>query len=357
MSLVDRPLLVLTLLAGIATVWLVRPYLDAVLVAGVVSILALPLHRWVLRKVGGRRRLATAITLVILTVGIFVPAGAIGLVVARELYTLANQVADMVQPGAWDTLVRNVARWKPLGWLVDAVGGRTALASTLENAVRDAVLSGAAAVTQRVPNLLSVTFSVVLKTIIFFLGVATLLLRGPDLLDWLRHLSPLPRQHTDRLMAVFEQFARNVVFAGVVGGFLQGVVATIGYSLAGVDRALLFGVVTGVFAYVPLVGTTLVWLPLCLVLLGQDRAGAAIFVAAWSIALTGTVDNMVKPFIVRGKSDVPLLLVFLGVFGGLAGFGFIGILVGPVMVAMLLALLRIYAEQRAGTIPPAASPG
>lgn len=360
MSPADRPLLILTLIASLATLWLIHPYLDAVMVAAVVTILTIPLHRRVVRLVRGRRALATAITLLILVVGIFVPALSLGLVVLRELVTLANQTAAMVQPGAWDTLVNNLARWEPVAWLVEAAGGRSALAATLDTALRDTILSTASAITQSVPNVLSVTVSVVLKGVVFLLAVTTLLHRGAELLDWVRRLSPLPPQHTERLVEVFETFARNVVFAGIVAGAVQGCVATAGYLIAGVERAVLFGVLTGVFAYVPIVGTTLVWLPVVILLAAEDRGPAAAFVFGWSIFLTGTVDNIIKPLIVRGRSDVPLLLVFLGVFGGLAAFGVIGVLVGPVMVAMLLALIKIYAEQRAGTIPPASgrvSPG
>ncbi len=87
--------------------------------------------------------------------------------------------------------------------------------------------------------------------------------------------------------------------------------------IAGVERAFLFAVLTGVLAFVPVVGTALAWLPVALLLLLEGRAGAAGFVVIWSIGLTGTVDNPVKPLIVRGRSDMPTLLVFLGVFGGL----------------------------------------
>jgi predicted PurR-regulated permease PerM len=149
---------------------------------------------------------------------------------------------------------------------------------------------------------------------------------------------------TRRLMAVFAEFAQNVVLAGVAAAVVQGVVAGIGYAIAGVERALLFALLTGVMAFVPVVGTAVAWVPVCLLLLFAHRTGAAAFVAVWSLVLTGTIDNIVKPLVVRGRSDLPTLLVFLGVFGGLLAFGLIGLLVGPVLVAMLLALLHIYEE-------------
>jgi len=350
------PLVLVTLAVGGLTAWLVRGYLDAVLVAAVVTILVGPLHARVLRATGNRRGVAAALTLLGFTVGVFVPAAFAGFFVGREVVVLANQVAAQVQIGQWDDHLRRFLASGPMRWVADLAGGRTALLDSVEDALRNGVLTLAGTVTQNVPGLLSLTAGLVLKLVVFFLATATFLARGHQLLDLARRASPLAADHTDRLVGVFVQFARNVVLAGLVAGLLQGVVATVGFWLAGVDRALLFGALTAVFAYVPLVGTTLVWLPVCILLLAEDRAGAALFVSIWSLALTGTVDNMVRPFIVKGKSDVPLLLVFLGAFGGLANFGVIGILVGPVLVAVLLALLHIYVAEREGGGPVTSSP-
>lgn len=340
----NRIVVLLLLTLGV-TLWLVGPFLDAVLIGAVVAILAWPVQRFVLRLTGRRRRIATAVTIVALTLGVFAPAGALGLLAARELVTIVNDVAQKVQLGETDLLVTRLAAWSPAAWVAEWMGGPQALADTIEGAVRDGALAVASAVTQSVPNLLSVTATAVLKLVIALTALATLLHSGPDLLRWGRRVSPLTPEHTDRLYAVFFQFTRNVVLAGLAAGVSQGVVAGLGYWLADVDRWLLFGLLTAILAYIPLVGTTLVWLPLAVLLIAEGRPNAALFVVIWSLAVTGTVDNVVRPFIVRGSSGVPLLLVFLGVFGGLYAFGVVGVLVGPVLMALLLALFAIFVEE------------
>lgn len=340
----QRVLVRILVVALAASVWLVRAWLDAVLIAVVVALLAWPLHERIALALGRRRRLGTALTLGGLTLGLFLPLGLLGLIVGREVVILANEVAMKVQLGHWDGYVSELLRSGPLRQIVEAAGGRSEITEQLEGSARDGVLTLATTVTRNVPGLLSVTATVVIKVVVFLLALTTFLHRGPETVAWLRRLSPLSELHTDRLFAVFGEFARNVVLAGLVAGIAQGLVATLGFWLAGVDRVLLFGVLTAVFAYVPLVGTTLVWLPVSVLLLAEERAGAAAFVAVWSLALTGTVDNVIRPVVVRGRSDVPLLLVFLGAFGGLGSFGIVGLLVGPVFVAVVLALLRIYSE-------------
>lgn len=329
----------------VLTLWLVRAWLDAVVVAAVVAMLAWPVHERIARLLGRRRRLGTALTLLGLVVGIFVPLSLLGLVVGREIVLLADQVVQTIEVGAWDGWLKEALRAGPMEDVVRAAGGRTQVTEQLQLQLRQGALTVATSVTSSVPDLLSVTASVLVKVVVFLLALTTFLHRGPEAIAYARRLSPLSAAHTDRLFGVFAEFARNVVLAGLVAGVCQGAVALVGFLLADVERALLFGVLTAVFAYVPLVGTALVWGPVALLLVAQGRPGAAIFVAIWSLALTGTVDNVIRPIIVRGRSDVPLLLVFLGAFGGLGSFGLIGLLVGPVLVAVLLALLRIYAEE------------
>jgi predicted PurR-regulated permease PerM len=222
--------------------------------------------------------------------------------------------------------------------------GDGALLGALKDSTQNTALSLVGATTQRLPTLLSGTAHFALDLLIYYLTVASLLYEGPPFLAWALRISPLKPDHTRRLFEVFAEFARNVVLAGLFTGMLQGVVAGIGYWILGVDRPLLFALLTGTLAYVPLVGTALVWLPLSLVAAIQGSWGQAAGILAWSIFLTTSVDNFLKPLLVRGRSNVPPALIFLGVFGGLSWLGLIGILVGPVAVALLLALFKLYEE-------------
>ncbi|GDX79287.1 hypothetical protein LBMAG42_10980 [Deltaproteobacteria bacterium] len=327
-----------------AVIWLVRPFLDALLVATVAAILAWPLHLWLVQRVRGPRSISTALTVILLTVGVVVPVGGLFWLVSRELAALATQLAAELDRGdlaSWGAAITGV----PLvQWLVDQAGGAPALTEALRTTARDGLLGVAKDVGQYVPGFLGVTARALLDLCIFYLALTTLFHRGAELRAWAKRMIPLAEAHTTRLFEVFAEFARNVVLAGVVAAMVQGAVAGVGYWLAGVDRPILFAVLTGVLAFIPLVGSAVAWVPVALLLLLQDRAGAALFITIWSIGLTGTVDNLVKPLIVRGRSDMPTLLVFLGVFGGLTTFGVIGLLVGPVLMALLLALLHIYEE-------------
>lgn len=332
------------LLLGViaAFLWMIRPFADALLIAAVVSILAWPSYSALVKRLHQRRTLATFLTVTALTLGILLPLTGVFFFVGRELVLLINQVVATIQSGSWNTTLDQLGQNRWVLWGANYAGGSEALISATRDAGQSIVLNVASTVTQSVPNLLSITAFAIIKVTIFYLSLTTLLHRGDELATWALRVSPLEPKHTTELFAVFSQFARNVVLAGIVAGATQGAVATLGYWIAGVDRPLLFGVLTGILAYIPMVGTAMAWVPLSLLLVARGEVGVALFVVLWSIFLTGTVDNFIKPIIVRGHSNVPTALVFIGVFGGLAWFGVIGLLVGPVLVAMLLALFQIY---------------
>jgi predicted PurR-regulated permease PerM len=328
--------------AILGVVWMVQPFLQTLLLSAVVTLLVWPLHVRVVRVLRGRRDVAAVLTLVLVTVGIIGPLAALLFFMARELGVLATEVSEALNAREWAEILSRLDTAPALAPIRAWTG--VPLSTTLRDAGESAALAVAGTLGEMAGGVVRGAAFTALRVVIFFLATYTLLARAPDLLAWARRVSPLEDAHVVRLYEVFAEFAQNVVVAGLLTGALQGVVAGVGYTVAGIDRPLLFAVLTGLFAYIPLVGTALVWVPLCVMLVATGDLRAAGIVAAWSLLLTGTVDNFVKPLLVRGRSSVPALLIFLGVFGGLRVFGLLGVLIGPVLVATLLALFKIYEE-------------
>lgn len=337
---------VLLLVVGGAFLYMILPFATPLLAAATISVLAWPLRERLRRALWGQELLAVAATFVLVTSGLLgVVALLVGLVLP-ELGLLVGELSAMVQSDALERATASLRLPALERALSELLGEPVDLGGATGSAARQALGAATSGVAQVLPAILNVTGRAVLSTLIFAVALASFLAQGPQALEWVRRLSPLHRAQTDELLAICASFARNVVLAGAVAGLSQGLVAAIGYSLAGVERVLLLGTLTAVVAYVPFVGTTLVWVPLALLNLVQGRPGAAAFIVFWSLALTGTVDNLLKPWLVRGNSHLHPLLVFLGVFGGLVWFGLIGLLVGPVLAAIAMALLTMVEESR-----------
>jgi predicted PurR-regulated permease PerM len=147
-----------------------------------------------------------------------------------------------------------------------------------------------------------------------------------------------------QLALVAAATVRGVVL-GILGtAIVQGVVAGIGFWIAGIRAAPLLGLLTFFLSPVP-IGPPLVWVPAGLWLINAGETGWGLFVLAWGALVVSTVDNVIKPLIISRGSDLPFVLVLLGVLGGAVAFGFIGIFLGPVLLAVGYALLEVWVKE------------
>lgn len=138
------------------------------------------------------------------------------------------------------------------------------------------------------------------------------------------------------------------VVHGIFGTALaQALLAFAGFAVAGVPGAFLLAVATFCLSVLP-VGPPLVWGGATVWLFYEGRMGWAIFMALWGLLAISTIDNVVKPYLISRSSDLPLLLIVLGVFGGVIAFGFIGLFIGPPVLAIGVALVRLWIARRSG---------
>jgi predicted PurR-regulated permease PerM len=139
---------------------------------------------------------------------------------------------------------------------------------------------------------------------------------------------------------------KSVVY-GILGTALaQGFLAGIGLAIAGVPSPLLLGVLTCFLSLIP-IGPPLVWIPAALWLVQQEQTGWAIFLAVWGVAVVSGVDNVLKPYFISKGSNLPFVLIFLGVFGGVLAFGLVGIFLGPTLIAIAYTLFQKWSVSNA----------
>jgi len=146
------------------------------------------------------------------------------------------------------------------------------------------------------------------------------------------------------------------VMYGIVGtGLAQGLAAVIGLLIAGVPGALMLGFITAVLSIVP-AGPPLVWIGATIWLLVQDQLGWAVFMGLWGFFVVSGIDNIVKPLLISRGASLPFVLVLLGVLGGILAFGFVGIFLGPTLLAVGFRFVRRWARPQHDTDPRTAPP-
>jgi predicted PurR-regulated permease PerM len=192
-------------------------------------------------------------------------------------------------------------------------------------------------------GLAGATFGALLT--LFFMTLATffVLRRWNDVVERAEEILPFEPRHTRALLDQFQSVGRQVLRGTVVTGLVQGVLAAFGYWITGVPDPAFYGALTGVASLAPAVGTLLVWVPLCVYLLVTGHVGAGVVCVLYSIVVVGIVpDYVIRPWLVGRDGGVPAVLTFISLFGGVEVFGLVGLILGPVIVTLSIAILRTY---------------
>jgi predicted PurR-regulated permease PerM len=184
---------------------------------------------------------------------------------------------------------------------------------------------------------------------VYFAGVYSLLLRGEEAWAWFQSHLLLSPGALDRLKSAFYETGRGLLFGVGLTLMTQGLIATIVYVLLDVPRAWVLGPLTGIAAIVPVVGTSLVWAPVAVGFFLRDDLFRALLLAGLGMGVISTVDNLVRPFYTRlGALQLPMLVIFVSILGGLTMLGPPGAILGPLVVRMCKEALALDREHREG---------
>ena len=326
-----------------------------------------PLYRWFRDRCRGHARIAAVLTTGSILLMVLIPLLLLLVEAGRE--TRAIYHAAITNPTLADSQTSDepsddkepipdatkLADWTT-GQLVE-LGNRLGLTldpkdleSSIGRGVQEFLAPLALRTTQFLGEMLVSLAIMVLATYYFFAD-------GPLMVDAILRLSPIEGNRTQELLDQFDSVTRAVVVATLLSAFVQGLLAGIGFYVAGVSSVFLLTVLSMLLTLVPFVGAALVWVPVCLWLYAvETRTTAAVVLAIYCIAVVSMVDNLVKPAVLHGRSNLHPLLALLSVLGGVQALGPIGIFVGPMVVAFLQTLLNmVHAELNSITKPDAAS--
>jgi predicted PurR-regulated permease PerM len=339
----DRSFLVLFVGSLVAVFVIIAPFLDALLFASATAVVTWPLFEAIRRRTGNRVYVASFLTTSLVVLLLLVPVLLLGLWLFQQAAHLVGSSIDLLRgPDLRAQLDELVIQLRSYGgrWLGDRFSNVDPVGIVID-AVRRNLMSFASSI----PDVLGSILVTAIDVIVYIAALITLYAEGPRLLRGAGRLSPLRAEYQHRLFEVFREFSTNLVFGVLVTAFVQAVVAVIGYAIGGSPNLVVLGFLTMIFSFVPIIGTSIVWIPV-VVWVGLNHGWQlAAVVAAWQLGFTGTIDNILRPLLLRGRSPIHPLAIFLSVLGGLALLGLPGALVGPVCVAVFLALYRIWTEE------------
>jgi predicted PurR-regulated permease PerM len=339
-----RAELVLVVLATVMMVAIVvwplwRPLLIAAVLAGALG----PFHERVVGWVRGRRSLAS----LLLTLGtillILIPLTALAIVAVREALEAVGIIRKTLQSGGVAGLIER-APDSLERYLEEA---QKHIPTKLEEA-QDQIASGGKWAWGALSGTLGVLGRFGFQLVMMLIALFFLLRDGRRLVEWMAKASPLG-ERVYELTREFRAVARSVLGANFITGAVQAVVATIGFYIARAPSPIFFGLLTLFSSLIPSVGSALVTLPVAALLLLLGHKWAALFLAAWALVVVGLIDNLLRPWLIRGGAQLHGALVFFSLIGAIGAVGAVGLFLGPLVLTFFLAAVRIDRRARGGT--------
>lgn len=310
--------------------------------SALLSFFAYPLYKILYsRTFSGRwSNLAAGITTAAILLLLVVPAGLMGTLIAREGIKVYGRVADLLLhlegsevPTMIDFLPKAVSvRLEPFVEHFKFIG----------DAIRQAGRWFAVWIASVSRGFLGNAFRMIYQLIVIAVASFYMLRDGHKILGYVKEILPLPAEERDDLFGKASQILQAVVYGITFTAGIQATLGGLGWWLAGLPSAPLFAGAMFILAMIPFVGTPMVMLPGAIYLVATGDVKTGLILGAWAILVVSTIDNFMRPLFISEGSKVHILIIFIGVIGGLAAWGFLGLFCGPLIISMFFFFLDSY---------------
>ncbi len=322
---------------------MLRPFIDTIILACVITAIAYPFYNKCVNFLGGRKVPAAIVVLlvmlflVILPIFIFVSG-----LVPQAAQSIAAVNSWLAEGHLTDTI--NESLGPVLTWIqqkfpqvdLEALEIRGSILEASRNIGKTLISTGT--------HLLGNTLLFFAHLLLIMLIMFFLLIDGAGMVQRLAYLCPLKPEQTRGIIESMRRMSRAVLMGGFCVAAIQGIVGGLGLAFVGIP-ALFWGTVMAFAALVPVVGTGLVWIPAAGFLLLMGEWKSALFLAIWCGVGVSSIDSFLRPIMMRGGAKVPILFLFLSILGGVNAFGMLGLLYGPMILGLVAVMLEIYSEE------------
>jgi predicted PurR-regulated permease PerM len=340
----SRSLIALTALAiamGALVYALLLPFLHPIFFALVLAIAAQPLFHALSARLK-RPALSAFLTTLLLIVAVLVPLAMLTVTIINEATSTYNQLAQQsAEKGGWGQYLNDLLDL-PVQWVAAKTGMP---APNVQAAVLQRMQSMSTGLLRwsgsLLGNLTSTIGDLVLSVFVMFF----LFLEGNAIWAGILRWMPLPESRTRELLQTISDAIVANVYGFIAVGVAQGVLTGLAFWFTGLHAPFLWGSVAAICSLLPLAGTAIVWAPAALILLAQGAWGKALFMMLWGVLAISMSDNIVRPLVLSGRTEMNTLVVFFALMGGLQAFGFIGLFAGPVIFSVAIAVFRMLREE------------
>lgn len=324
--------------------FIIFPFLTPIIVAVVLTVIFYPVHTWILRRVTKIDSLAAGMSTLAVVMMVLLPVFFLLLGIVEQGIQSFAAINSWLNHVDFDDLAKQVHFQPYLDWLHQKFPFVDFDALDIQSKVMDISKN----VGQRLLSLSTraVADTASLGVAIFFTIVLTFcfLRDGRDIIQRLRYLAPLRTHQEDSIIDSLQTVMKSFLLGTLLVAGLQGIAGGIGMSIVGIP-GLFWGTVMAFCSLIPVVGSSIIWLPAAGYLVVSGDWKSALFLVLWGAVGIASIDTFLRPYFLRNASKVSTFYIFLSILGGMNAFGPIGILYGPLILSFLLVMLNIYGEE------------
>ncbi|NRD63531.1 AI-2E family transporter [Corallococcus exiguus] len=331
----------LILLSIVLLCLVIRPFAEAFFLAAVLAGTFYGLHTRLKKRLRGHGNVSSGLIVSGILLALLLPLGGLTAFVVAEVSEGARFVTGAVQKDGMTGLVEKLPSGiqGPVSKLIERLPLEQA---ELDQKLQEQMTTQGGTAAKAVTGAVAATGTIILQLTMMLIALFFFLTDGARLVQWIESVSPLRRGQTRELLREFKSTSVSVLVSTIATAGVQAAVALIGFLIVGVPAPLFFAGLTFFLALIPAVGAAVVVLFAAGLMFLSGHPWAALFLAIWGVVVVGLVDNVVKPLLARKGMNQHGAIVFFALLGGLAAFGAVGLLLGPLIVAFFLSVVRIY---------------
>ncbi|MEJ5301716.1 MAG: AI-2E family transporter [Thermodesulforhabdaceae bacterium] len=343
-----RPFMILLLLACLGLSYLIlKPFIHTIILSFLLGSIVVPVYDRLLVKLKGRRNLTAIIIVLGLVSIIFIPTVLFLSALVNQAIITISQINDWFKAGSLHNFIQRSEEVQIIFSKINAYLVKFGFAEinprqwdigtpllTVTRYMGQFIVSHGTAFLSNVVQL-------VLHLFIMIVLVFYVIRDHQKILRKLKDLSPLREDQEDRILNIVRSVAKSAVLGNFATAVAQGIAGGIGFFIIGI-QPLFWGTMIAVSSLIPVVGTAIVWIPTVIYLIIAGKIKSAVFFALWSIIVVGSLDNVIRPFFMKGAGEMSTLLIFLSIMGGVQYFGLLGVIYGPLILGSAIVLLYLY---------------
>jgi predicted PurR-regulated permease PerM len=311
---------------------LVKPYILSIISAAIIAYIFYPMHKWFYSKTG-KKNITAFLMCVFVLLLVVIPMFYVLTSLILEIPALYSFLSTAFQSAGFLAGLYSTVK-TAVGTNINLEGILSSLLTTIVSYIKDLMAT--------LPDKL-VNFSISAFFLFFFFR------DGEEISEKIKYYLPFNKKDTTILLRELKDTADAVIFGQIVTAFAQAFLATLAYFIVGVNAPLFWGIVTFIFSIIPIFGPYIVYVPLSISMIGisianHDPFGTfkGGFLLLYGIGIVSTIDNILRPFLISDKVNIHPGFVLVGVIGGLNVFGIIGVVLGPLVIALVVTISNIY---------------